>query len=158
MPTRSPGTLVYSGARNGQKLDSGIGRTMPIRALGEIAMDFNADQMILAHSRWKTRLKAAIEKKEPIESRLAGRDDQCELGKWLANEGKKYAHLSEYVTLKRLHAKFHSTIPEVVAQARISPAHALELLSSSGAFGRASADCINAIVALRQSTTVLNSR
>jgi hypothetical protein len=107
--------------------------------------------MVLAHSRWKARLKAAIENKEQIDTRLAGQDDQCELGKWIHGEGKRHANLRESGDLKTKHAKFHASIPDVISRARSSPSDALGLLDPfSSGFGRASSDCINAIVSLEK--------
>ena len=113
----------------------------------------NYDEMILAHSKWKTRLKQAIQGQEQIDVQVVGKDDQCELGKWIYGEGKKHANSSAYRDLKAKHAKFHASIPTVVNAARSSsPAKALELLDPvSGEFGRASSDCINAITALKRS-------
>jgi hypothetical protein len=118
-------------------------------------MDMNYDQMILAHSKWKTRLKQAIQGQEQVDVQVAAKDDQCELGKWIHGEGKKHANLSAYNDLKTKHARFHASIPGVVNAARSStPAEALELLDPvKGEFGRASSDCINAITALKRSLT-----
>lgn len=115
-------------------------------------MELNWDQMILAHSRWKTRLKQAIESQEKIDAQVAGKDDQCEMGKWIYGEGKRHASVSAYNDLKTKHAKFHACIPAVLNAARSSsPAKALELLNPGGEFYRASSDCVNAISALKQS-------
>ena len=113
----------------------------------------NFDEMILAHSRWKSRLKAAIQGKEKIDVENVGKDDQCELGKWLQGEGKKHADLPEFEELKTKHAKFHATVARVVAQAKALPTdEALTLVESLNSdYARASSDCINAIAKLRKS-------
>lgn len=113
----------------------------------------NFDDMILSHSKWKNRLKKAILAKEQIDTQVAGKDDQCELGKWIHGEGKKYAAVSAFGDLKAKHARFHASILNVVNQARsASPEKALEMVDpTTGEFGRASSDCINAILALKQS-------
>lgn len=107
----------------------------------------NFDQMLLAHSRWKARLKEAIGTKQTIDARLAGKDDQCELGKWIYGEGKKYASQNGYQDLKTKHTKFHACVASVVLQAATClPAKALELIEAQGSeYGRASTDCVNAI-------------
>lgn len=107
--------------------------------------------LILAHSRWKSKLRSAIENHEQIDADAAGRDDRCDLGKWLYGEGKKHAQLPEYNDLKNKHSKFHSTIPKVIDQSHTSREKALEMLDlGSGEFGKATSDCINAITALRK--------
>ncbi len=110
-------------------------------------MALNFNNMVMAHFRWKEKLKSAIEKQEPIDIHTAGRDDQCELGKWIYGEGKQYARLAEYKDLVEKHAKFHALIPPVIEQARSSPLQALAMLDSvkGGVFGKASTNCINAI-------------
>jgi len=115
-------------------------------------VDMNYDQIILAHSKWKARLKQALQGQEQLDIQVVGKDDQCELGKWIYGEGTKHANLSAYNDLKTKHTRFHACIPTVVNVARSSsPAKALELLDPvRGEFGRASSDCINAIAALKQ--------
>jgi methyl-accepting chemotaxis protein len=116
-------------------------------------METNFDQMLLAHSRWKAKLKAAIEQREAFDARIAGKDDQCEMGKWIYGEGNKYAARALFLDLKAKHAKFHACVANVLVQIRSSsPAKALELIDPQHSeYGRASSDCINAIAALRDS-------
>ncbi len=112
-------------------------------------MDF--DKMVLAHSKWKTVLLHALQNHEEIDTSAVGRDDQCELGKWIHGEGKRHAGLAEYQDLKTKHARFHACIPEVVKLSRgRSTADAVQLLDPfKSDFGHASAECINAITALK---------
>ena len=111
-------------------------------------MDFN--QMLLAHSNWKNRLKDVIQKNERIDVKTAGTDDKCELGKWLYGEGTKFASLNEYKNLKAKHAAFHTCVAKVATEAASLPKEsALALLDPFGEYGRASSECINAITALR---------
>ncbi len=117
-------------------------------------MQLNFDDMILAHSKWKTKLKAAIQGQEQIDVQTASKDDHCELGKWLKGEGKKYANLTQYSDLKTKHARFHASIPDILKQAHSgSREKALQLLEPLGEFGRASSECINAITSLKQTVT-----
>jgi methyl-accepting chemotaxis protein len=112
----------------------------------------NFDQMLLAHSRWKTRLKESIEHKETIDARVAGKDDQCELGKWIYGEGKKYAGQSGYQDLKAKHTKFHACVANVVLQAATCPpAKAMELIDPQRSeYARVSVDCVNAIAEFKR--------
>jgi len=112
-------------------------------------MDF--DQAILAHSKWKTRLKNYIQGHEYVDPNILGKDDQCELGKWLHGEGKKLSGLSGFADLTAKHAKFHVAAAAVARGARqCSPEKALELLDPlKSEFGRASSDCVNALTVLR---------
>ena len=112
----------------------------------------NFDEMILAHTRWKMRFRGFIlAPKEELDGAIVGRDDQCEMGKWIHNEGKKHAGLSEYETVKTVHADFHVAAAAVVSEVRAgSLGKALAMLDHvSGAFGRASARRVAAIAALK---------
>jgi hypothetical protein len=112
---------------------------------------FDSAKMILAHSQWKTKLRSAIEGKQQVDSRSAGQDDQCEMGKWIHGEGKRYANLKEYGDLKTKHTTFHACVPKVMTQALSSPSKALDMLHPfDGEFGRASSNCVNAIMSLER--------
>ena len=114
-------------------------------------MDF--DEVILAHTRWKSRLKESIAGNGTIDANTAGRDDQCEFGKWVLGEGKKYSNSPAFAELKAKHTQFHLQVAQVVKQAKVLPKEkALELLDPlKSDFGRASVACINAIAKLKQS-------
>ena len=114
-------------------------------------MPVDFSQMVLAHARWKTRLRDAIQSGEAIDANLAGKDDQCEMGKWVYGEGATYASLPAYADLKAKHAKFHACVAEVLRQMRSSTAgESMKLIDPVGSeFGRCSVACINAIAALR---------
>jgi methyl-accepting chemotaxis protein len=111
-------------------------------------MDYG--EMILVHSRWKTRLNDAIKGGKPIDVQAAGRDDQCELGQWIHGDGKRYAGNKAYEDLRLKHKRFYASIPPIAAQAGSEPSRALELVNSpTGDFTRSSIEVVNAIAAIR---------
>ncbi len=112
-------------------------------------MDF--DKMVLAHSKWKTRLLNALQNHEEIDVGTAGQDDQCELGQWIHGEGKRHASLAEYQALKAKHARFHACIPDVVQLSHgRTTTDAVKLIDPfNSEFGQASSECINAITSLK---------
>jgi hypothetical protein len=113
-------------------------------------MDF--DQAILAHTRWKSRLKNHIEGQEQVDPAILAKDDQCDLGKWLHGEATEYSGLRAFADLKAKHAKFHTVAAAVAQSARsCSPETALESLQPLSEYGRASSDCVMALAALKQS-------
>ena len=115
-------------------------------------MDY--DSAILAHSRWKNKLKDHIEGKLQVDPVILGKDDQCELGKWLHAEAKDYAGVREFKELLVRHARFHDVAAGVVRQAHsCSPEKALELLQPRSEYGSASSDCVNALAALRKAVS-----
>lgn len=113
-------------------------------------MDFS--QVIYAHSAWKNRLKDHIMKNEPLDAATIAKDDQCELGKWIYGEGRKYSSRSEYADVKQKHARFHAVTAEVVRKAAaLKKEEALQLIGQGTDFARASSECVAAIAALRDS-------
>ena len=112
-------------------------------------MDFS--RLILAHSRWKRHLRDAIEGGKTLDAATAGRDDQCELGKWMGGEGAAYANLPASQDLKVKHTKFHASVAKLIRQVPALPKEkALELLDPvKSEFGQVSSECSNAIDALQ---------
>lgn len=77
----------------------------------------NIQEVIAAHMAWKDRLQKAIDAKaagQPCPEAPAGLnphtivlDNQCILGKWIYNEGLKYARTALYFEVKKKHKEFH---------------------------------------------------
>ena len=115
-------------------------------------MPVNWDNIVLAHAKWKRELHSAIETNEKLDASNVGKDNLCEMGKWIYGEGSAYANLPAYIDLKQKHAKFHALVADVITKMRSLPqGEALELIGLNSEFSRASSDCINAIVALKVS-------
>jgi len=113
-------------------------------------MDFDA--MISAHTQWKTRFRKLVDNPgERLDAGTVEKDDQCELGKWLYQEGSRHKQMREYSELQAAHARFHLAAAEVIRTMNMgASAKAKEMLDPlTGGFGRAASDCVNAIVALR---------
>jgi hypothetical protein len=69
-------------------------------------MDF---KLILSkHFAWKTKFIHALYSGEPMDSTDIEKDNCCDAGKWIHEEGKlKYGHLPSYETCLNRHAEFH---------------------------------------------------
>jgi hypothetical protein len=65
------------------------------------------DKAITAHSAWKMRLREAINGKQQVDPTAVGKDNLCDLGKWIHGEGCAHQSTPEYQTLKTRHAEFH---------------------------------------------------
>jgi hypothetical protein len=113
----------------------------------------NIDQAILAHVKWKIRLKRYIDGHEEVDPAILAKDDQCDLGKWLYADAKDFVGPVALADLKTRHARFHTVAAGVARSARsLSPGKAMEMLDPlDSEFGRASSDCVNALAALRDS-------
>lgn len=107
---------------------------------------------IVAHTRWKHRLDQYVSgiSSEKLDPRVIEQDDQCQLGKWIHDEGKKYAIDADYNELKAKHAEFHKRAAEVVrACHRGDKAEARRLLEVTEPFTQVSAVVVQLISKLR---------
>lgn len=78
-------------------------------------MDINA--AIQAHSTWKLRLNRFADggSQESLDENTIGKDNVCDLGKWLHGEGKKtLASHPSYNDLIKEHAEFHRQASNIV--------------------------------------------
>jgi hypothetical protein len=79
-------------------------------------MDF--DQAISCHVQWKSKLAAYVNHPDhSLSAAELGREDRCDLGKWLHGEGQKFAMLPEFAKLVVDHAHFHAAAADVVKKA-----------------------------------------
>jgi len=64
---------------------------------------------IHAHSRWLMRLKGFVEgfSEQDLDADAVGRDDLCDLGKWIHGTGRAETEPALYAELKDQHAAFH---------------------------------------------------
>ena len=72
------------------------------------------ESVIAAHAKWKTRFRSAINRQEAIDAVDIGRDDRCELGRWIYTSGKGiFAHQPMFQRLIQEHKHFHQCAGEV---------------------------------------------
>ncbi len=114
------------------------------------------DDAIRSHSSWKIRLSKYLRNPDgTLGPGEIGRDDRCELGRWLYGEGKKYALLPEYRTLVGEHARFHRAAANVVRKADQGHDTSKETaLGQKSEFATASLNVVAAIAALKKKTAV----
>jgi hypothetical protein len=112
------------------------------------------DEAIAAHGFWKERLHAALDSKgTPGDAlREAGRDDRCDLGKWLkavqVQSGGQRLCLVEDIA--RLHSQFHDVAGRVVELlAAGHSGEAKRLLCGAGEFETVSAALVQAMIEWR---------
>lgn len=124
-------------------------QTFGKRALLERTMSF-LDQAIGAHSQWKIKLLTAVNGGEVPDQAKCCVDNQCDLGKWIYNEGQKaHGARPEFIALRETHKKFHGTVGEVidlVSQKKVADAKKNIL---EGAFYQRSKDVVKAISDLK---------
>ena len=112
-------------------------------------MDF--DHAIAAHSAWKSKLAGYLKNPDhSIKAAEIALDDHCELGKWIAGEGKQFAKLPEYASVKSEHTRFHKAAAEVVHRADAGQKVSEEVvLGGKSEFASASAAVVRSIMALK---------
>lgn len=113
-------------------------------------MDF--DDAIKAHSAWKMKLSTYL--KKPNGSLKAAEiqpDNKCNLGQWIHGEGKKWAALPEYTTLKNEHARFHKAAAQVVTKGDSGQSTSEDTaIGAKSEFASASSAVVAAIMAIRR--------
>lgn len=101
--------------------------------------DFNFQEAIQAHLKWKARLKNYVDgvSKENLNHEVVCLDNQCPLGKWIYGAGARYQNLAVYDRLRIEHAEFHIAAAEIVENVQNgSVKDAISLLKDGGVFDR----------------------
>ena len=91
----------------------------------------NLHQLVGMHVKWKIRFRNAIRHKVRFNIGVIRRDD-CDLGKWLYGDGKKYSSLSGYNSLLAQHAEFHKQAALVATEANANNNQAVEEMLAPG--------------------------
>jgi len=112
-------------------------------------MDF--DHFIAAHSQWKRQLRNYIEKADGcLQASEVGRDNRCELGKWICGEGSIYSALPEFQAICSEHARFHKAAADIVRSVDAGQNLTEETALGSGSdFAVSSAALVRDLAALR---------
>lgn len=112
----------------------------------------NFDAAIALHAKWKMMLRSYVAKPDgSLNPAIVADDQNCDLGKWIAGEGRKFASLPEYSTLASSHARFHKAAGDVIRRAdagedmemEIAPSGRSEFLSASSGVVQALMDLKN---------------
>lgn len=79
-------------------------------------MDFNS--AIAAHSAWKNKLRRYVSHPDhSLNAATVSQSSGCDLGKWMANEGRAYSTNSTFNELKKEHEKFHQLAGDLIRRA-----------------------------------------
>ncbi|MFZ5486695.1 MAG: methyl-accepting chemotaxis protein [Pseudomonadota bacterium] len=142
-PARMAGHLAQSPAR-----PAAAGHALPGKDTQDLSV--RLDNAIRAHAEWKTKLRTAIQKKEALDADTIGRDDCCELGKWLHGKGRsQYGGRPSFTHLVDEHRHFHQQAGKVAQTInRGAYQEAEQQIASGSAFFEASQRVGRAIVQL----------
>jgi hypothetical protein len=127
------------------------GASMALAAPAIQAVDL--DSAIKAHAQWRTKLRDAAKKHQQLDADTIGRDDCCDLGRWLHGRGQgSYGGLPAFQSLMDRHRDFHK-VAGAIAQTinRGNYAQAEQALAGDTPFSQASSDVGAAIIQLRNS-------
>jgi methyl-accepting chemotaxis protein len=111
----------------------------------------NLDNAIKAHADWRSKLRHAAQRSEQMDAATIGRDDCCELGKWLHGTGQsKCGSKPSFVSLVNAHQEFHREAGKVAQTINQGKTDAAEkMLGSNTGFSKASSNVTRLIVQLR---------
>ena len=112
----------------------------------------NLEDAISAHAQWKVKFRAAIDRNEKVDASTIGKDNCCELGKWIYSEGQCELGLKpEFTALKVKHKAFHveaDKVAEAINAKKYS--EATSMINGSSQFGIASTQVGVAISVLKK--------
>ncbi len=75
-------------------------------------MDLN--HAVAKHAEWKTKFRVAITKKETMDAQTIAKDNCCDLGKWLHEDGLlQFGKLASHRDCVVKHAQFHTKAGKV---------------------------------------------
>jgi len=103
------------------------------------------DHALTAHTEWKNKLIKMIEQGSDIDKSKATNYDACDLGKWLAGDGREYASVEECAVLYERHKRFHQEVGSIIDQVKLGRIDDAKASLRSGGFNVASKETIDAI-------------
>ncbi|TXH90606.1 MAG: HAMP domain-containing protein [Rhodoferax sp.] len=148
MQVRAPGssTKPFAGV---ERRTTGVAQGAAAR--GHAGGDINLDNAIKAHADWRSKLRSAASTGEQLDVDCIGRDDCCELGKWLHGPGgAKHGHRPVFVDLIAKHQAFHQEAGKVARAVNQGTANVDHMLESGTRFSTASNDVTRLIVQLKR--------
>ena len=112
----------------------------------------NLDVAIQKHTEWRMKFRTAMQTKETMDAVTIGKDDCCELGKWLHGDGRKECGgLSTFEPCLAAHKAFHVEAGKVAAAINAKKyVEAEQMIGSGSAYLKASTVTGGAILKLKQ--------
>lgn len=76
---------------------------------------------INAHVAWKVRLQKHIKgvSEERLDAKVVGRDDLCNLGKWIYSNIERHGEIPLFRQVQEQHADFHRCAAEIIETANL---------------------------------------
>jgi methyl-accepting chemotaxis protein len=111
----------------------------------------NFDEAITCHTKWKMKLASYLAKPDhSLNATVVESPVQCDLGKWINGEGKRYSSLPEFAAMVSGHAAFHKAAASVIRKADSGQSVAEETaLGAKSEFAAASNAVVRSLMALK---------
>ena len=114
-------------------------------------LGINLDNAIEAHADWHKKLRNAASKYEQLDAETIGRDDCCEMGKWLHGAGSsKFGGKPVFVYLIAGHRDFHVEAGKVARVVDQGGDQVEQMMSSGSPFSTASNEVGRLIILLKR--------
>lgn len=98
------------------------------------------DAALHAHAAWRKHFKDYLSGRASFDTHLAGVTDQCDFGRWLANEGYRLMPNELHGQIEETHAEFHRVAGEIVRKIKEKRFDQVKQdLAPEGAFNQTSA-------------------
>ncbi len=111
----------------------------------------NFDDAIQKHAEWRMKFRTAMSMKQKVDASAIGKDNCCELGKWLYAEGKTlHGRLASYNQCIEAHKGFHveaGRVAVLINDGKCSEAE--KHLAAGSAYSRASTSIAGALMKLK---------
>jgi len=132
-------------------------RQQPMLAAPKLAFNdadgvgINLDNAVQAHAEWRNKLKRAATEHQQLDVDTIGRDDCCEMGKWLHGAGhSKFGGKPTFVSLIAGHKSFHEQAAKVARAVNQGSGQVEHMLGSGTSFSKASNEVGRLIVQLKR--------
>ncbi|MFO0600555.1 MAG: CZB domain-containing protein [Myxococcaceae bacterium] len=112
-------------------------------------MDLN--HAIEAHTQWKMKFRTAIAQRAPVDARSVGRNDMCDLGRWLKASSAQFAGHAAFTELMALHTAFHALAGRLAGLIAAGKYDEAKAVLDSPDYAKASQQVAVAIVKLQAS-------
>jgi hypothetical protein len=146
----------YAAIENSKFHTTGIAKSLGTQTESQVGeFGINLDNAIKAHADWRSKLRQAAQRSEQLDAATIGRDDCCELGKWLHGLGQSQCGSKPSFTgLISAHKDFHKEAGKVAQTVNQGDGDGAEkMLGSDTGFSKASSNVTRLIVQLRSECT-----
>jgi len=131
---------VFKLGAQGQARGATAARALSSPRTSEMDIGINLKDAIKAHADWRNKLRTAILKQETLDADTIGRDDCCNLGKWLHGHGaSQFGGRPAFTQLVGAHKSFHREAGQVARHVNEGQyEQADRMLANEASYGRAS--------------------